>query len=49
MENSQHLDLADLLISIGIFAAFIVFGVCMWFLRREMNKKKAANQKSANK
>ena len=49
MEQSQSPDLIDLLLKLGAFGLFIVFGVCMWFLRREMNKKKAASQKELNK
>jgi heme A synthase len=45
MNGSDHFDVIDMLIGIGIFASFVVFGVCMWLLKREMNKKKAANQK----
>jgi hypothetical protein len=43
------MDVVDLLLAAGVFALFIVFGVCMWVLKREMNKKKAANQKEVNK
>lgn len=41
-DASSHLDLTDILLGIGIFAAFVIFAVCMWLLRREMNKKKTA-------
>ena len=48
MENSPHFDIVDFLLAFGIFASFVVFGICMWFLRRELNKKKTANQKDQN-
>lgn len=43
-----NLDLTDFLIAVGIFATFVVFGVCMWLLRHELNKKRA-NQKEVIK
>jgi len=49
MDDAQQPDSIDLLIKIGIFVSFVVFGICMWFLKREMNKKKAASQKDLNK
>jgi hypothetical protein len=49
MDDTQKPDVIDIAIKIGIFASFVVFGICLWFLKREMNKKKAANQKEANK
>jgi hypothetical protein len=42
--EEQPYDLVDLLCALGIFASFVVFGVCMWIIKREMNKKKN-NQK----
>ena len=44
MEDSQHFDFTDLLCALALFASFVVFGVCLWLLKREMNKKKAAKQ-----
>jgi hypothetical protein len=48
MEESPRFDFIDILLGLGIFAGFVIFAVCMWLLRRELNKKKA-NQKDANK
>ena len=39
MENPKHFDFTDFLLALGIFATFVVFGFCLWFLRREMKKK----------
>jgi hypothetical protein len=41
METTQSFDLTDFLLALGVFALFVIFGVCMWFIRREMNKKKS--------
>ena len=49
MDDTQQPDLIDLLIKIGIFVSFIVFAICIWVLKREMNKKKAASQKNLDK
>ena len=49
MEDAQQPGFIDLLLAFGIFASFVVFGICIWLLKREMNKKKAANQKDLNK
>jgi hypothetical protein len=49
MDDSQQPDVIDLILKLAIFVSFVVFGICMWVLRREMNKKKAANQKDVNK
>ena len=48
-ESSSNLDAVDLLLALVLFGTFIAFGVCLWLLKREMNKKKAANQNPANK
>jgi len=48
MKGSDQLDLTDFLLALGIFGSFVAFGVCMWFLKREMIKKKA-NQKDTDK
>ncbi len=47
-ESQQHLDLIDILCGAGIFAMFAIFAVCIWLLKREMIKKKAANQKDTS-
>ena len=44
-ESPQRLDLIDILCGFGLFATFVAFAVCLWVLRRELRKKKAANQK----
>jgi hypothetical protein len=49
MEDTQQPDFIETAIKIGIFATFVVFGICLWLLKREMNKKKAAGQKDAKK
>jgi hypothetical protein len=35
----EQFDLVDFLLALGAFAAFVIFGICMWVIRREMNKK----------
>ncbi len=35
----------DVLIQIGIFATFIIFGVCIWLIKKEKNKGKKAKEK----
>jgi len=49
MEESQHSDFIDVLLGLGLFASFLIFAGCLWLLRRELNKKKSANRKEANK
>ncbi|HWC59441.1 MAG TPA: hypothetical protein VHC44_07080 [Verrucomicrobiae bacterium] len=44
-ESQQHFDLTDILLGVGIFAMFVVFAVCVWLLKRELNKKKAETPK----
>jgi hypothetical protein len=48
-DSTQQPDFIDLVIKIAIFASFVVFGFCMWLLKREMNKKKAGSQKGEQK
>jgi hypothetical protein len=48
MEDAQKPDLIDIVIKIGIFASFVVFGICIWLLKREMIKKKAAGRKDVS-
>jgi hypothetical protein len=49
MEDTTQPDSIDILIKVGTFVVFIVFGICMWVVKREMNKKKAASPKDVNK
>jgi hypothetical protein len=44
-DATQAIDRIDLLCAAGIFSCFVAFAVVMWFLKREMNKKKIAVQK----
>jgi len=39
-DGAEHMNAVDLLIKIAIFACFIVFAMCMWFIRRERDKRK---------
>ncbi len=48
MADTQAIDKIEILFGIGIFSSFAVFAVVMWFLRRELNKKKMAAQKDTN-
>jgi hypothetical protein len=41
-DNTEHLDTTDLLIKAAIIACFIVFGICMWLVKRERDKRKNA-------
>jgi hypothetical protein len=45
-DSPNRMDGVDLLIKIGIFVCFIAFGVCMWFIRRERDKRKRAESKN---
>jgi hypothetical protein len=38
-ENAEHLDVTDILIRVAIFGCFIVFGICMWLIRKERHKR----------
>jgi hypothetical protein len=46
-DGSEHMDAVDLLIKIAIFGCFVVFGVCMWLIRRERDKRKKSRGESA--
>jgi hypothetical protein len=37
-DATEHVDAIDVVIKIAIFACFIVFGICMWLIRRERDK-----------
>ena len=34
------MDIVDILIKLGIFATFVIFGIAMWSIKKDMNKKK---------
>ena len=36
------MDWIDVLLKIGILATFVVFGVAVWIMKREADKKKAS-------
>lgn len=37
---NEQTDIIDTLIKLGIFATFIVFGIAVWLLKKEKDKKK---------
>lgn len=45
-DGSEHMDAVDLLIKVAIFGCFVVFGVCMWLIRRERDKRKRSRGNS---
>jgi hypothetical protein len=47
-DDSPPIDAVDVLIKIGIFASFVAFGICVWLIRRERDKRKrTGNQNTA--
>lgn len=44
--GTQNLDAVDVLISVGILVCFVAFGICMWLIRRERDKRKKAESQS---
>jgi len=40
----QRMDMIDVLIKLGIFACFVIFGVAMWILKKERDKERTENQ-----
>ncbi|MHC4148220.1 MAG: hypothetical protein ACYSR5_01925 [Planctomycetota bacterium] len=40
----QRMDIIDILIKLGIFASFVIFGVAVWILKKERDKKRSENQ-----
>ena len=37
---NEQTDIIDILIQVGIFATFIVFGIAVWLLKKEKGKQK---------
>lgn len=46
-DGAEHMDVVDLPMEIAIFLCFIVFGVCLWFIRRERDRRKASGDQNA--
>ena len=34
------MDIVDILLQVVIFAGFVVFGIAVWFIKKDMDKKK---------
>jgi len=45
--GGQNLDAVDVLLTVGMFASFVAFGICMWLIRRERDKRKKAENQNA--
>jgi len=45
-DSTEHMDAVDVLIKIGIFVCFVAFGICMWLIRRERDKRKRAGNEN---
>jgi hypothetical protein len=41
------IDAIDLLLSLAIFGCFVIFGVCIWLIRRQRDKQKKGRWESA--
>ena len=35
---AKEMDAIDILIQVGIFGSYIVFAVCVWFLRKDLRR-----------
>ena len=46
-DGPEHIDAIDLLLKVGVFVCFVVFGLCMWVVRREWDKRKNATNQNA--
>ena len=46
-DGTEHMDAVDLLIKIGIFVCFVVFGVCIWFIKRDRDRRKTSEGQKA--
>jgi hypothetical protein len=46
-DDTDRMDAVDLLLKIGMFVCFVVFGLCMWFIKRERDKRKASGGQNA--
>jgi hypothetical protein len=46
-DSPETLDAVDVLLKVGVFVCFVVFGLCLWCIRRARDKRKsAANEKA---
>jgi heme/copper-type cytochrome/quinol oxidase subunit 2 len=45
-DGNEHMDAVDLLIKIAVFVCFVVFAVCIWFIRRERDRRKVSGGKN---
>ena len=43
------MDIIDILIKLGIFASFIIFGLAMWSIKKDINKRKSQQTSKDNK
>ena len=34
----EEYDMIDVLLKLGIFASYVVFGVCVWLLRKDLRR-----------
>jgi len=39
-DGTENTDVVDVLIKVGIFICFVVFGICLWLIRRQRDKEK---------
>ncbi|SPE54658.1 hypothetical protein SBV1_1910003 [Verrucomicrobia bacterium] len=46
-DGSETTDAVDLLLKVAIFLCFIVFGICLWLIRRERDKRKGQGTQNA--
>ncbi len=44
--NTEGTDTVDLLIKIAIFGCFVAFAICMWFIKRDRERRKAADDQN---
>ncbi len=38
-DGTEHMDAVDFLIKIATFACFIIFGVCIWIIKRGRDRR----------
>jgi hypothetical protein len=46
-DSPESIDAVDVLLKVGTFVCFVVFGICMWFIRRSRDKQKSTGDQSA--
>jgi hypothetical protein len=46
-DGAEPMDAVDLWLKLAVFVCFVVFGICVWFIKRQRDKEKSGGDDGA--